>query len=61
MDASFNLNAIRMRLFQFRVKNSGDYRYVAAETLLDAARKLSRIGVVPDQLQLAGELIEERT
>lgn len=59
VDTVFKIGVRRTNLYQFRVKNSGDYRYVKAQNLHDASRRLEAMRFDVDTLQLAGELVEE--
>lgn len=51
----------RMPLFQFRVKNSTDIRYISAPSLYEAAAQLVLMGFSVDYIQLAGELVSPET
>lgn len=52
--------AISKPLYQYRVKNSQDYRYVQADNLHDASRKLAAMNIEPDVLTYAGEVVVEK-
>jgi hypothetical protein len=60
-DVAFNTRATRSALWQWRGKNSNTYFYVKAQTMHEAANKLHDLGVVPDTIQFAGEIIEEKS
>lgn len=53
-----NGGAIGRPIYQYRVKNSQEYRFVQADSLHEASLKLSKLNISPDVLTYAGEIVE---